>query len=86
MSYTAKRTKSKYIRRKMLACRTRLGLTCQEVADKAMMSREYYIKVENGQSTPSRITMMKIGEALQTKKWYDLYELQAVADEESNII
>ena len=29
----------------MLACRTRLGLTCQEVADKAMMSREYYIKV-----------------------------------------
>ena len=86
MSYTAKRTKSKYIRRKMLACRTRLGLTCQEVADKAMMSREYYIKVENGQNTPSRITMMKIGEALQTKKWYDLYELQAVADEESNII
>ena len=43
MSYTAKRTKSKYVRRKMQACRQRLGLTCQQVADKSYITREYYI-------------------------------------------
>lgn len=78
MSYTAKRTKSKYVRRKMLACRQRLGLTCQQVADKSYITREYYIKIENGQATPSRITMMKIAEALQSKRWDLLYELQSV--------
>lgn len=78
MSNTVKRTKSKYIRRKMLACRHRLGLTCQQVADKSFITREYYIKIENGQATPSRVTMMSIAEALQSKRWDLLYELQSV--------
>lgn len=78
MSYTAKRTKSKFVRRKMQACRQRLGLTCQQVADKACITREYYIKIENGQATPSRVTMMAIADALQTKRWDLLYELQSV--------
>lgn len=78
LSYTAKRTKSKYVRRKMQACRQRLGFTCQQVADKAFITREYYIKIENGQSAPARLTMMLIGEALQTKRWDLLYELQSV--------
>jgi DNA-binding XRE family transcriptional regulator len=72
----------------MQACRQRLGLTCEEVARIATISREYYIKIENGQNTPSRTTMMQIAEALQVdcKKditaWAKLYELQAVEDKE----
>ena len=78
MSYKAKRTKSPYVRRKIQACRQRLEMTCEQVAKEACMSREYYIKIENGQNTPSRITMMKIAEVLHVKKWWDLFELQAV--------
>jgi len=78
MSYKAKRTKSKFVRRKMQACRQRLGLTCQQVADRSYITREYYIKIENGQATPSRVTMMSIAKALQAKRWDLLYELQSV--------
>lgn len=78
MAYSDKRTQSKLVRRKMLACRKRLQLTCKEVAAIALMSDKYYIKIENGQATPSRITMMKIASALKVDKWYDLYELQAI--------
>ena len=78
MSNTAKRTKSPFVRRKIQACRQRLGLTCEEVAKEACICREYYIKIENGQNAPSRLTMMKIAEVLKVKNWADLYELQAV--------
>ena len=81
MGNCLKRTKSKLVRRKMMACRQRLGLTCEQVALLASMSREYYIKVENGQNTPSRTTMMKIAEALKTEKWWELFELQAVEED-----
>lgn len=78
MSNGAKRTKSKLVRRKIIACRRRLGLTCEQVASAACISREYYIKIENGQNTPSRVTMMKIAEVLKAAKWWELFELQAV--------
>ena len=73
MSYTAKRTKSKFVRRKMQACRQRLGLTCQQVADKSYITREYYIKIENsgegtrqngtvtsGEGAPVRVTALMV--------------------------
>lgn len=62
----------------MQACRQRLGLTCQQVADMSFITRAYYIKIENGQATPSRVTMMAIGNALHSKRWDLLYELQSV--------
>lgn len=62
----------------MQACRQRLGLTCQQVADKACITREYYIKIENGQSAPSRLTMMSIASTLHVDRWDLLYELQSV--------
>lgn len=81
MSYNLKRTNSVFIRRKMLACRQRLGLTCNQVAELAHITRAYYIKIENGQAAPSRLTMMDIAKALKVERWDLLYELQSVADD-----
>lgn len=76
-----KTTNSTHIRRKLFKLRIECGFSCKDVADKACISDKYYIKIENGQSTPSRATMIDIGKALCCDKWWELYELQAVEKE-----
>ena len=68
------------VRRKMLACRKRLGLTQKEVADAAHIQRHYYTMIENGQSMPSIYVLKDIAEALKTN-WKDIVDLQKIKEE-----
>lgn len=77
---TAKRTESPMIRRKMLACRKRLGLTQQQVADAAHIKRHYYTMIENGQRMPSIYVLKDIAEVLKTD-WKEIVDLQQVKEE-----
>lgn len=72
-----KSTKSRFIRRKMIACRIRLGMTQQEVADKANIARTYYTQIENGKVMPSIFVLQSIGEALKTD-WKEIVDIQEV--------
>lgn len=77
-----KGTKSRAIRRKMYACRKRLGFTCAEVADMADICREHYIKIENGVNTPSRAVLQRIAKVLRVEDFEQLYEIEEVTAED----
>lgn len=78
MTYVEKRTKSRYVRRKLMACRQRLGLTLQQVADLSGISRPHYNHIENAKYTPRIKTMQKIAEVLKVNNYELLYEIQDV--------
>lgn len=47
------------------ALREQRGWTLEDLAQKTQRSRAYLSRVENGQRTPSRITMHRIANALE---------------------
>lgn len=47
--------------------RTKIGLTQQQVADKAKMHVNYYARIERGEENPSFDTIEKITKALGVK-------------------
>lgn len=70
--YNEKRTKSLNINDKLLMFRLQRHYTQQEVADLASLSRSYYVKIENGQCTPSVNTYKDIARALGVPNWKEL--------------
>lgn len=72
-----KTTKSRYVRRKLLACRLRLGLTQKQVADAIGITEGYYNCIENGLRMPSIYTWRLLGGVLRAD-WKELIDLQEV--------
>ena len=70
--YNEKRTKSNNINDKMLMYRLQRHYTQQQVSDLAHLARGYYVKIENGQCTPSVNTYKAIARALGVPKWKEL--------------
>lgn len=70
--YNEKRTKSNNINDKMLMYRLQRHYTQQQVSDLAHLARAYYVKIENGQCTPSVNTYKAIARALGVPKWKEL--------------
>ncbi len=54
----------------ILARRKQLGMTLQEVADKAGLSPAFLSQAERGQTTPSLISIIKLAEALEVEIGY----------------
>ena len=70
--YNEKRTKSNNINDKLVIYRLKRHYTQQEVADLAHLARSYYVKIENGQCTPSVNTYKNIAKALGVPNWKQL--------------
>lgn len=70
--YNDKRTSSNNINDKMLMFRLQRHYTQQQVADLAHIARAYYVKIENGQCTPSVHTYKGIARALGVPNWKGL--------------
>ena len=70
--YNDKRTKSDNINNKLVMYRLLRHYTQQQVADLANIARPYYVKIENGQCTPSINTYKDIARALGVPNWKEL--------------
>ena len=56
-----------YMRRKMIACRKKLGLSQTQVADAVGINRSYYANIESARNMPSYPVLRRIADVLKTK-------------------
>lgn len=69
-------TKTKLLRANLYKVRTKMGLTCGQLADRVGLNKGYYVRIENGVQDPSYDTMLSICKALSvTSNQMDLFEI-----------
>ena len=74
-------TGTKLIRANLYHVRTKMGLTCQQLADMAGLNKGYYVRIENGVQNPSYDAMMSICRSLSVvNNQMELFDIFVVTD------
>ena len=74
-------TGTKLIRANLYRVRTKMGMTCQQLADAVGLNKGYYVRIENGVVNPSSDIMDSICNTLSvTKNKFELFDIYIVSD------
>lgn len=74
-------TNTKLIRANLYNVRTKMGMTCQQLADAVGLNKGYYVRIENGVVNPSSDIMESICNTLSVvKNKFELFDIFIVTD------